>query len=109
MIAEEYFQPVAEEIFAETLRQLGANKIRSGPMVVRFEAGFWFVELLALPEDGPRYSPRVEIGPLPESGSMSRDKQVDVMHTVPADSPLRRYNLEWRYANPTEMREVYTR
>jgi len=109
MTAEEYFQSIAEEIFAKTLNQFGAGKVSSGPLVVRFENDGWFVELLALSEDGPLYSPRVEIGPLPERGALARDKQVDIMHTVPADSPLRRYNLEWRYSGPAEMRQVYTR
>lgn len=109
MTAENYFQSVVEEVFAGTLRELGARKVRSTPLLVRFEEAHWFVELLALPEDGPHYSPRVEIGPLPERGVSSREKQIDVMHTVPADSPLRRYNLEWRYTNATEMREAYTR
>jgi len=109
MAAEQYFQSIAEEIFSDILGQLGARRTRLLPLVVRFESGEWFVELLALAEDGPRYSPRVEIGPLPERGTLPRDKQVDILHTVPGNSPLRRYNLEWCYSDPIEMRHAYKR
>ena len=68
MMPEEYFAPVAQAVFGPRLLALGARLTETGPLLVRYESKGWFVELLALANDGPRYSPRVEIGPLPERG-----------------------------------------
>ncbi len=109
MVAEDYFSRVAEDVFAATLLALGARKVLANPLCVRFVSIDWFVELIALHEDGPRYSPRVEIGPLPEISKDARDQRVDVMHCVPDGSSLRRYNIDWRYQDSDEMFESFIR
>jgi len=109
MLPEDYFAPIAQELFSHIMLRLGAEVGGVAPLSVRFEARDWFVELFALASDGPRYSPRVDIGPLPEIGLLSRDNQVDIMHTVPEGSPLRRYNLDWIYRDPAEMRNAFSR
>jgi hypothetical protein len=108
MAADEFFSRVGREVFEPCLNSIGASHVNQPlPTVVRFGSADWFVELILLLEDGPRYSPRVEIGPLPELGSLPRQRQVDIMHTVPIGNELRRYNLQWRYRDATEMRTVY--
>lgn len=109
MRAEDYFSSVAQDVFGDSLLALGARLTECGPLLVRYEAKNWFIELLALASDGPRYSPRVEIGPLPERGIQTVDKQVDVCRTAPVGSPLRRYNLTWRYSDPEQMREAFAK
>jgi hypothetical protein len=110
MAADEFFSRVGREVFETYLKTLGAHYCdQSSTTVVRFAANDWYVDLILLPEDGPRYSPRVEIGPLPELGSLSRERQVDIMHTVPIGNELRNYNLQWRYRDAAEMLSVYER
>lgn len=109
MTAEDYFVRIAREVFASRLSDLGAEEVKIDLLTVRYQTLGWFVELFALGEDGPRYCPRVAVGPLPELGIMERDKQVDIMHTLPVGDPLRNYNLDWRYTNPDEMRHSFTR
>lgn len=84
IIAESYFVFEIEPAFDETIKRIGGKRMpHSSPLLVRYEGENWFVECVALAEDGPRYAPRVEIGPLPELGILVRDKQVDIMHTLP--------------------------
>src|SRR5438270_7291516 len=109
MTAEEYFRPVAEEAFGDYLRSLGYVLTKSESLLLRFEKNDAFIELFALATDGPRYSPRVAIGPIPELGILTRQKQVDIMHALPEQSPLRRYNLDWRYTSPSEMKASFYR
>ena len=93
MPVEEYFDRVAEQVFGDALIALGANKVRTNPrgpwspLCVRFESTSWFVELVVLLEDGPRYSPRVHIGPLPELEFNKLGRNLDIMHCVPEGSP----------------------
>lgn len=108
--ANYYFRDEIIEMFDELMRHLGASRVQSSQdLCVRYEKSDWFVEFFALPEDGPKYCPRVAIGPLPELGFLSRDKQVDMMHTLPAGSALSRYNIVWRYTEPATMRAVFRR
>ena len=110
MAADEFFSRVGREVFEAYLKTLGAHYVdQSSTTVVRFAAHDWYVDLILLLEDGPRYSPRVEIGPLPELGSLSRERQIDIMHTVPIGNELRNYNLQWRYRDAAEMLSVYER
>ena len=109
MIAEEFFLPVAEEIFCETLIKLGSVQRSSDPLRLRFESADWFVEIFALKSDGPRYSPRVEMGPIPEMGLLHREKQIDILFSLPIESSLRQYNLLWRYSNSDELKISFDR
>jgi hypothetical protein len=109
MSAEKYFRRVANDVFSPLLVSLGARAVANLPLLVRFETLTWFVEIVALKEDGPKYSPRVEVGPLPQ---LSRDRphtQIDIMHFVSEGSPLRRYNLEWCYRDASEMQASFVR
>ncbi|MBS0410028.1 MAG: hypothetical protein JSR86_08945 [Proteobacteria bacterium] len=109
MAAADYFTAVARNVFADTLISLGAREVIVEPLLVRYEGNGWFVELLALPEDGPRYSPRVEIGPLPKLSVLPEYNRVDIALTVRPDSLLRGYNLLWPYSDAARMREVFIR
>ena len=109
MIAEEFFLPVAEKIFGKALINLGAVKCSSDPLIIRFESADWFVEIFALKSDGPRYSPRIEMGPLPEMGLLHREKQIDILFSLPIKSLLRQYNLLWRYSDADEMKLSFDR
>ena len=62
-----------------------------------------------LTEDGPNYSPRIAIGPLPEMGPLPRHREVDIMHTVSPENPLRQYNVLWQFRNPLEMCDIFLR
>lgn len=110
MRVEQFFGRVGREVFEACLMSLGARYFEEvSPTVVRFLADGWFVEMLVLLEEGPRYCPRVEIGPLPRLGLLPRQRQVDIKHTVPAGNELRNYILLWRYRDEDEMRAVYQR
>lgn len=109
MTAEDYFEAEIHLVLGSYLSGLGLTVVSSQPRLVRFANRDCFVEALVFAEEGPKYCPRIEIGPLPELGGMSRDKQIDIMHTVPKSSPFRRYNLEWRYSNKEEMESVFSR
>jgi hypothetical protein len=109
MIAEKYFEETALRVFADYLGGLGMNLVEADETHLRYSGAHCFIEVFVLSDDGPKYSPRIEMGPLPELGVMSRDRQVDIMHTLPVSSPLRRYNLEWRYADAEEMEAVFVR
>lgn len=93
------------------MRSLGAESALRNQTgtTVRFEGDGWYTEVLVFPEDGPNYCPRVEIGALPEIAWDPRDKQVDILHTLPSESPLRRYNLEWTYRDPAKMEKIFER
>lgn len=98
--AEAYFKRVAHEVFDNYFSRLGATVV---PVLVssliKYATYEWFAEILYLPSDGPNYSPRVEIGVLPEPFVDSRRNRIDVLHTIPPHNDLRRYNLSWRYTD----------
>jgi hypothetical protein len=78
--------------------------------LVRYEATNWFAEIFYFWTDGPRYSPRVAVGCIPDAfNDDPRRNRVDVMYIVPDGSSLRRYNADWRYRNETEARVVFAR
>ena len=56
MSAEKYFRRVANDVFSPLLKSLGARAVSNLPLLVRFETLSWFVEIMALKEDGPKYS-----------------------------------------------------
>lgn len=108
--AESYFCPEVVGMFDDLMQRLGAIRVQwAQDLSVRYEGPHWFVECFALAEDGPNYSPRIAMGPLPEMGWLPRDKQVDIMHALPKESQLSRYNLEWRYSDASTMRAVFRR
>lgn len=109
MSAEDYFLQVSEDVFSALMRGLGAKEICATSTHLRYEARDWFVEVLVLLNDGPRYCPRVEMGPLPELGVLPRETRVDIMHAVPAHSPQRDYNLAWRYEDRESMQNTFIR
>ena len=106
-----WFTRIAEKVFGDYMRSLGTESpIRNKTgTTVRFEGDGWYTEVIVFPEDGPNYCPRVMIGALPEIVWDPRDKQVDILHTLPNQSPLRRYTLEWRYSDPNQMEEAFQR
>jgi hypothetical protein len=107
---EEYFGLGVRSIFDSAIQVLGGQEVAHlSPAMVRYEGLDWFVECFVLLEEGPRYCPRVHIGPLPERGLMIRDRQMDILHATPIDSPLRRYNLIWRYSSAEELNEIYSK
>lgn len=107
---EVYFREIGASVFSDYMLRLGAHIAETGsPTSLRFESDSWYTELLVFPEEAPRFCPRIVIGVLPEIGYMDRDRQVDILHTLPRDSALRRYNLEWRYSNAIEMQQVFER
>jgi hypothetical protein len=107
MAVETYFCEVARRVFEKYLNGLGAKFAKGSHTSARFDAMDWFVEASVLLENAPKYCPRVSVGPLPELGFMERDKQVEVLHTLPEESPLRRYWFEWRYTNACEMVKAF--
>lgn len=107
---EVYFREIGASVFGDYMLGLGAHITETGsPTSLRFESDSWYTQLLVFPEEAPRFCPRIAIGVLPEIGYMDRDRQVDILHTLPQDSALRRYNLEWRYSNAVEMQQVFER
>jgi hypothetical protein len=108
MAADQFFTQVGREVFEPLLKDLGARYVNQpSATLVCFAANEWFVELEVLPEDGPRYCPRVSIGPFPELGLLYRQRQIDIAQTVPIGNELGRYNLQWRYQDAAEMHTVY--
>jgi hypothetical protein len=49
---------------------------------VRFQTDKWYVELLVLAREGPKFSPYVEIGPRPECGILTWQNQVDILRQL---------------------------
>jgi hypothetical protein len=109
MAADIYFRSVAIDAFAEKLERLDARPVGDDPWAVCFENDRWFVEVIVFREERPKYCPRVHIGPLPLRSPDPARNRFDILHTLPDDSPLRRYNLLWRFADEVEMRAAYTR
>ena len=109
MLSGDFFLPVAISVFGEALGKLGARKSKSTPYSVRFETSDWFVDLFAIPKDGPPYCPHVEVGPLPPLGQHDYQNQVDIVTMLPKDSDLSDYNLRWRYFDPEEMKAAFSK
>lgn len=122
-----YFVRTARRVFDDYLAQLGASFVyegtativlrgarteaprdyvlgdRNSRTIVRYEHPTWCIEVLYLPTDGPRYAPRVEIGPIPETQLDPRRNRVEVLHTIPEDNDLRRYVFMWEYQSEEEL------
>jgi hypothetical protein len=104
-----YFNEVVRGVFDEYFAARGARLVASRRDKVRYESQKWFAQAIYLPEDGPRYCPRVEIGVLKELFVDPRRNELDVFHTVPEDNDLRRYIFEWRYTNRGQAEEAFVR
>jgi len=90
--------------------ELGAVRVPTSTSdTVRYEATNWFAEAIYLPEDGPNYAPRVVIGSRPGHYVDPRRNRIDVLHTTPKDSVLRRYNLDWSYTDRQEALRAFCR
>jgi hypothetical protein len=108
--ASAYFVNTARNVFDDYFAARGALPMPSSSHeVVRYETAAWFAEVIYLPYDGPRYSPRLQIGVIPEPFDDPRRNRIDVLHTTSIDSDLRRYNLTWRYTNSQEARQAFMR
>jgi hypothetical protein len=104
------FRRIVADVFDEYFGTRGASRVNSDcDNVIRYHTDRWFCEVLYLPLDGPRYSPRVEVGVIPDLFTDPRRNRIDILHTTPVDSCLRRYNFTWRYANEREAREAFSR
>src|SRR5690349_13136652 len=106
---EDYFLSVVHLVFDEFFAMRRARFVDLGLNLVRYETPRWFAEAIYLPMDGPKYSPRVEIGVLPDLFVDPRRNRVDVLYTVPEGNELRQYNLMWRYTTRSEALAVFTR
>lgn len=131
---ETYFTEIARKVFDDYFAHLGAyfveessssislspshsasepNKYilgdRNKHYFIRYDGPTWFVEVLYLPSDGPRYSPRVVIGPIPETWTDPRRNRVEVLHTIPEGHDLRRYLFEWEYSTAEELERSLTK
>lgn len=101
--ADAYFVSVVRGLFDDFFSTRASMPLESARRdMVRYESHAWFAELIYLPEDGPRYSPRIEFGVLPELFADPRHNRVDAMHMIPSECELRHYNLRWRYSNESE-------
>ncbi|GEM_PF-2044270 len=108
--ADVYFVSTVRDVFDEYFAERGAFPMaHCGASMMRYEAPEWFAEVIYLPSDGPRYSPRVELGVIPEPFVDPRRNRIDVLHTTPIDSDLQTYNLTWRYTNSHEARHAFVR
>lgn len=102
---DSYFIDVVTSVFDNFFRDLGAKRDRKcDDRTVRYSTEAWFAEVLWLSHDGPRYSPRVEIGCNNGQFDDPRRNRVDVMHTAPLSSEECEYNIRWRYENCDELR-----
>jgi hypothetical protein len=110
MTADAYFYDVATSVFDEYFQKLGAQResINTSRCCVRYVTGSWFAEILYLPSDGPKYSPRVLIGCRKTLFDDPRRNRVDVMHTAPVDSEEHDYNLRWLYTSRDELEASLT-
>jgi hypothetical protein len=105
-----YLGRVVRDVFDEFFANRGAFHVSCNESnVVRYERQDWFAEAIYLPSDGPQFSPRVEIGVLPEVLIDPRRNRIDVLHTLPEGSELRRYNFMWKYTNEHEARLAFTK
>ncbi|MFN0195371.1 MAG: hypothetical protein ACKVT0_01390 [Planctomycetaceae bacterium] len=104
LTADTYFAEAVTSIFDRFFREQDARReafvCRN---MVRYSTTNWFAEVLYLPFDGPKYSPRVEIGPVPEIFDDPRRNRVDVMHTAPSDTEEHEYNLRWCFQSHHEL------
>jgi hypothetical protein len=102
-----YFVDMVTSTLDDYFLHLGACRdVSSDTTVVRYSADEWFAEVLYIPTDGPKYSPRIVIGCRPEQFADPRRNRVDVMYTAPDDSEEHHYNLRWRYQSPSELESV---
>lgn len=125
---ETYFARIVRKVFDDYFARIGASFVardndsvgishayqsdvqntfilgdRDWHPLIRYDGPSWFVEVLYLPTDGPRYSPRVVIGPIPETQIDPRRNRIEVLHTIPHENDLRGYVFQWEYTSAKEL------
>lgn len=103
------FRNVISEIFNDLMSELGAFNVNIDEFDTTYQSKDWFVRVFSFPGHGSKREPRIEIGPLPSNIGFDRNKMFDILHTLPEDSPLKRYNVLWPYGSVEEMTSVFLR